>query len=125
MEILSSPVVDIFINGHKFTQEMKILNSIRGVFQIKLLNVNLKSYTSYLMNRERKIGSLNKMEPAVASVESIDSKLSENLESNILYRDNLSVAQRTKICTLVSEYRDMFARKAKTGYRYAPSYHHQ
>ena len=60
------------------------------------------------MNRERKIGSLNKIEPAVASVEHIDSKLSENLESNIMYRDNLSFAQRTNIRTLVFEYRDVF-----------------
>jgi len=97
-----------------YATHCRVIPSIKGGFQIKLLNVN---NTSYLMNRERKIGSLNGIEPAVASVEHIDSTLSENLESNIVYGDNLSVAQRSEIRTLVSKYRDVFTekpQKAKT-----------
>ena len=93
-----------------YASHCRVIPSIKGVFQIKLLNVN---NTSYLMNRERKIGSLNKIEPAVVSVEHIDSELSKNLESNIVYGKNLSVAQRTKIHTLVSEYQDVFAENPK------------
>ena len=83
-----------------YASHCRIIPIIKGVFQIKLLNA---SNTSYVINRERKIGSLNEIEPAVASFEHIDSKLSEYLESNIVYSDYLSVAQRTKIRTLVSE----------------------
>ena len=65
------------------------------------------------MKRERKTGSLNKIEETVAIVDHIDSTSSVNLESNIVYRDNLSVAQKTKIRTLVSEYRDFFTQNPK------------
>ena len=94
-----------------FVTHCRVIPSIRGVFQIKLLNVN---NTSYLMKRERKIGSLNKIEETVARVEHIDSSSSVNLESNIVYGDNLSGAQKTKVRSLVSEYQDVFAQTPKS-----------
>ena len=84
-----------------YATHCRVILSIRGEFQIKLLNVN---NTSYFMKRDKKIGSLNKIEETVARVDHIDSRSSVNLESNIMYGDNLSVAQKTKIRTLVSEY---------------------
>ena len=93
-----------------YATHCRVVPSIRDVFQIKLLNVNNKSY---LMNRERKIRSLNKIEEMVASVEHFDSKSSATLESNIVYGDNLSVEQKAKTCTLVSEYRDVFSQNSK------------
>ena len=93
-----------------YATRCRVIPNIKGVFQITLLNVN---NTSYRLNSEKKIGSLIAVEETVACAETLDSDLSVNLDQNIVYGDNLSVNEKAKISTLISQYSDVFAQNPK------------
>lgn len=121
LALLTADFEPFLVTHGVYATRCRIIPNIKGVFQITLLNVN---NTSCMINSEKKIGSLIAVEETVASVDTLDSDLSVNLDQNIVYGENLSVNEKEKISTLISQYSDIFAQNPKKPKVVTNMHHH-
>lgn len=93
-----------------YATRCRIIPNIEGCFQVSFLNINPCSVS---IPANTHIGFLTTSKTTVAQIAQQDKSTSTNLEDSIVYGENLSNDEKTKILDIISNFKTIFAPNPK------------
>eukprot|EP00794_Sanderia_malayensis_P000634 gene634-1302_t len=93
-----------------YATRCRIIPNIEGCFQVSFLNINPCSVS---IPANTHIGFLTTSNTTVAQIAQQDKSTSTNLEDSIVYGENLSNDEKTKILDIISNFKTIFAPNPK------------
>ena len=93
-----------------YAKRCRIIPNIDRIFQISLINTTAKPVNS---NVSKGVGFLMNVKDTVATVHQNVANNSSTIDTNIIYGENLSPVEKSRIASLISKYVDIFAPNPK------------